>query len=171
MMQHTQTHRNGYSIVTASQSKEQAGQRSTRQASQQPIKKAAEQPTKKNSSNLYIQTGLSSPTTTTTLASLSPTTTKRQHKRQYSSSSSSEEEEEEEEEDHDPITPTSSFSRTKRRLSVADLCNPVNEKQPQIYLTKDEFEALEGFGRLNYSTEDLFNYSLRDLASNAHILH
>ncbi|KAI8150183.1 hypothetical protein BJV82DRAFT_586178 [Fennellomyces sp. T-0311] len=44
----------------------------------------------------------------------------------------------------------------QRRLSVADLCNP-------IHLTLDEFEALEGFAR--FRETPLFYESLRDLAN------
>ncbi|KAI9474326.1 hypothetical protein BDB00DRAFT_860632 [Zychaea mexicana] len=44
----------------------------------------------------------------------------------------------------------------QRRLSVADLCNP-------IHLTLDEFEALEGFAR--FRETPLFYESLRDLAT------
>ncbi|KAI7848146.1 hypothetical protein BDC45DRAFT_524139 [Circinella umbellata] len=48
----------------------------------------------------------------------------------------------------------------QRRLSVADLCNP-------IHLTLDEFEALEGFAR--FRETPLFYESLRDLANIAYI--
>ncbi|KAI8880509.1 hypothetical protein K501DRAFT_335326 [Backusella circina FSU 941] len=57
----------------------------------------------------------------------------------------------------------------RRRLSIAELCNPPkNEGMPDVQLTKDEFEALEGFGRFRH-TPSVFLDSLRDLASIANI--
>ena len=107
---------------------------------------------------LYIQThqhqshssGLISPIS---LSSSSP-------KRQISSSSS-------DEEDEDIVIRTPPLKRT-RRLSVADLCNPtnapLNTPNTSIHnLTKDEFEALEGFGRFRHSPTVFFE-SLKDLA-------
>ncbi|KAI8081805.1 uncharacterized protein B0P05DRAFT_538121, partial [Gilbertella persicaria] len=40
------------------------------------------------------------------------------------------------------------FESRRRRLSVADLCNPSEET---VYLTKDEFEAIEALGRFQNS--------------------
>lgn len=124
-------------------------------------------------SNLYIQThsynnsnntGLISPVS---LSSLSP---KRNHSRQhYSSSEEDDDDEDDEYQSHQPITPTV----TRRRLSVADLCNPSTSttNYSSIHLTKDEYEALEGFGRFRYpsSPSSVFFDSLKDLASNVHI--
>ncbi|KAF1806847.1 C2H2-type zinc finger transcription factor [Mucor lusitanicus] len=118
---------------------------------------------------LYIQThgqqqpspsGLFSP------VSLSSSSPKRQIFSCTSSSTSSEEEEEEDEED--AVIRTPPLKRT-RRLSVADLCNPTNDAVPSApttsihNLTKDEFEALEGFGRFRHSPTVFFD-PLKDLA-------
>ncbi|KAI8388208.1 uncharacterized protein BYT42DRAFT_611277 [Radiomyces spectabilis] len=51
------------------------------------------------------------------------------------------------EEDLHPHPSTTTTEPKSRRLSVADLCNPVDEKERLIHLTKDEFEALQGFSR------------------------
>ncbi|ORZ02635.1 hypothetical protein BCR43DRAFT_519923 [Syncephalastrum racemosum] len=55
----------------------------------------------------------------------------------------------------------------QRRLSVADLCNEQCQEEPSVHLTQDEFEALEGFALFRESP--IFEQSLRDLASVAHI--
>jgi hypothetical protein len=146
MMQHTQTHRNSPYIV-----KDQHG-RDTRSSTRAQTKrggkaKAACEP----SNQLHIQTahqpssGLISP-----ISLCSP-----QKHYAYSSSSS---EEEEEDEEYIP-------NKKSKRLSVADLCNPPINDTSFIYnLTKDEFEALEGFGRFRH-TPCVFSDSLKDQGS------
>ncbi|KAI8997192.1 hypothetical protein BDB01DRAFT_770190 [Pilobolus umbonatus] len=49
----------------------------------------------------------------------------------------------------------------RRRLSVADLCNPISTSTyntpPPIHLTKDELEALEGISRFRHPHIEFFN--------------
>ncbi|CAO0799277.1 unnamed protein product [Mucor circinelloides] len=193
MMQHTQTHRNNnhYSIVnshpkdghhkdgpgdntrsyTRAQTRQSPHRKSTsttaaaceQQQQQQTDTKKKSYCAANNSymnNELCIQThgqqpssGLISPVS---LSSSSP-------KRQVFSSSSEAEDEE------DVVIHTPPLKRT-RRLSVADLCNPLNDVVPSTptttsihNLTKDEFEALEGFGRFRHSPTVFFD-SLKDLA-------
>ncbi|KAI8643125.1 hypothetical protein BD408DRAFT_415304 [Parasitella parasitica] len=109
-----------------------------------------------NGESLFMQTqhhsanpcGLVSP------VSLSSSSPKRQL---FSSSSSSSDNED----DDGIIFQTPPLKRT-RRLSVADLCHPTNlplhTPPTSIYnLTKDEFEALEGFGRFRHSPTAFFD--------------
>lgn len=153
MMQHTQTHRNNnYNIITggSNQSKSSCNHKENTTRSSTRVAQRQQQ---------HQQQQQSSPSPL-----FSP---KRNHSRQHSSTSSSEEEDEEEEMEH-PITPT------RRRLSVADLCNPsdtitnATTNMNNIHLTKDEYEALEGFGRFRHSPSVFFD-SLKDLASTVHI--
>lgn len=144
-MQHTQTHRtNNY----PSGSKERQHTRSTR-AQVKKGESCEELVTK----TLHMQThhslssGLFSPVSPQSSSSPSPTSTK---KREYSYSTCSSSDEEE------------APSTSRRRLSIADLCNPTSIGP--ICLTKDEFEALEGFGRFRHSPTVFFD-SLKDLAS------
>lgn len=137
-MQHTQTHRNNsnYSIIS-----HKRDTRSTTKAKRHVQKK-----------NIYIQTshGLVSP------ISLSPTN--KNHSLSMCSSSSSSEEDD----DDFHYVP-------KRRLSIADLCNPLETEETHSklhQLTKDEFEALEGFGRFRHTPPSVF---FKDLAS--HLEH
>ncbi|CAO3610402.1 unnamed protein product [Mucor fragilis] len=105
------------------------------------------------SNELYIQTHGQRPSASGLISpvSLSSSSPKRQI---FSSTSSTSSEEEDEEED--AVIHTPPLKRT-RRLSVADLCNPTNDAVPSTpttsihNLTKDEFEALEGFGRFRHS--------------------
>ncbi|ORZ00992.1 hypothetical protein BCR43DRAFT_486181 [Syncephalastrum racemosum] len=69
-------------------------------------------------------------------------------------------------------TPTIS-SNGRRRLSIADLCNPtpsasahtrISSVPSGVRLTKDELEALQAFNHLHSPTSDDFSKSLRDLA-------
>jgi hypothetical protein len=69
----------------------------------------------------------------------------------------------------DDIIISSPPQQQRRRLSIAELCNhPKNEGMPDVQLTKDEFEALEGFGRFG-RTPSVYLDSLRDLALIANI--
>ncbi|GAN00910.1 hypothetical protein MAM1_0003d00336 [Mucor ambiguus] len=114
---------------------------------------------------LYIRTNGQQPSPSGLISpvSLSSSSPKKQI---FSSTSSTSSEEEDEEED--AVIHTPPLKRT-RRLSVADLCNPTNDAVPltpttSIHnLTKDEFEALEGFGRFRHSPTVFFD-PLKDLA-------
>jgi hypothetical protein len=166
MMQHTQTHRNSrYSIVA----KHQQG-RDTRSSTRaqtkggKSTKSACEEPVINN--QLFIQTSHHS----SSGGLVSPISLSSPKKHYAYSSSSSEEEEDDDDDDNELIL--ISPNKKSRRLSVADLCNPTNappicNDASFIYnLTKDEFEALEGFGRFRH-TPSVFSDSLKDLASHA----
>lgn len=162
MMQHTQTHRNNsYNIISPK------GQHHTRSTRAQ-VKKGESCEQKQQSfvsrKPLHIQTnhslssGLISPVSPQSRSSsvssspqqISPRESPKTKKREYSYSSCSSSDEEE-------AQPSS-----RRRLSIADLCNPISTSS--IYLTKDEFEALEGFDKFRHSPTVFFD-SLKDLAS------
>lgn len=146
---------------TASSSSSSSSTATCEQHQQQQQQKTSNLAKNYCDNELYIQThqrqshssGLISP------ISLSSSSPKRQI---FSSSSSSSDEE-----DEDVVIHTPPLKRT-RRLSVADLCNPTNEPlntpNTSIHnITKDEFEALEGFGRFRHSPTVFFD-SLKDLA-------
>ncbi|CEP14377.1 hypothetical protein [Parasitella parasitica] len=192
MMQHTQTHRNGHHYNTANahskddhrkdgpgdntRSNTRAQTRQARQGKrtnntataaceEQQHQQTSVHENKStftaNGESLFIQTqqhpinpcGLFSPVS---LSSSSP-------KRQLCSSSSSSDNE-----DEDVVIFQSSPLKRTRRLSVADLCHPTNlplHTPPTTIhnLTKDEFEALEGFGRFRHSPKAFFD-PLKDVA-------
>jgi hypothetical protein len=163
MMQHTQTHRSHYGGNKKNMIQTKAN--STRSSTRAQTRKELQVPPTENRGSTCrydesrsplpsIKTqpsptfpGLASPP-----ASLpSPISMKYES---YSSSSSDEEEE--------MIPPL----HRPRRLSVADLCNPPQvSSSHDVHLTRDEFEALEAFGRFRH-TPSVFVTSSRNLTSN-----
>ncbi|KAG0172801.1 hypothetical protein DFQ30_009610 [Apophysomyces sp. BC1015] len=48
-----------------------------------------------------------------------------------------------------PVSDDDEMCHHKRRMSVAELCNPIESK---VYLTRDELEAVQAFDRLRRCT-------------------
>lgn len=171
-MQHTQTHRNnGNSIVTKDQQGRDTRSNTRAQAKcggKSKIRKAAceaqELPRTPIINNvLYVQT---QPSINTQSGLVSPISLSSPQKHYTYTSSSSEEE------DDEDLLIDSPPNKKSRRLSVADLCNPINghptcsDTSFVHNLTKDEFEALEGFGRFRHAPS-VFSDSSKDLAFQA----
>lgn len=134
MMQHTQTHRNNsYNIISPNT-------RSTRASSQRHHHK--------EENNLHIDTAAT--TTTSCSGLISPVSlSSPKHIIQESTGSYSSSDEEDDDESTHMMSPLPS----RRRLSIAELCNPTTTC---VFLTKDEFEALEGFDRFRHSPTVFF---------------
>ncbi|KAG2195278.1 hypothetical protein INT47_005053 [Mucor saturninus] len=150
MMQHTQTHRsNSYNIITA---KERHHTRATRaQVKKEETNEEIKKPLQIQTTH-SVSSGLFSP-----VSPQSNTPSPNPKKRAYSYSSCYSSDEEGSTSSTHTNTPTS-----RRRLSIADLCNPISTGP--VCLTKDEYEALEGIGRFRHSPPVFFD-SLKDLAS------
>ncbi|KAI9271015.1 hypothetical protein EDC94DRAFT_596849 [Helicostylum pulchrum] len=144
MMQHTQTHRNNsYNIISPNT-------RSTRASSQRNHHHHKEE--KPCQKNLHIDTKSTTTAATSCSGLISPISlSSPKHTLQEStgSYSSSDDEEEDEDESTHMMSPLPS----RRRLSIAEICNPTTTC---IFLTKDEFEALEGFDRFRHSPTVFF---------------
>lgn len=142
MMQHTQTHRHHHSVNNSSNSNDSSSMQSKSRAQQ------------RRSSMSKIKDEARKP------AALSVDTTSLSHENTYGGLVSPVSLGSPKQWDEMPASP-------KRRLSVADLCNPPEEYQ--VNLTPDEYEALEGFAR--FHENPIFFDSLRNLAAAACIEH
>ncbi|KAI8076199.1 hypothetical protein BDF21DRAFT_422789 [Thamnidium elegans] len=140
MMQHTQTHRNNsYNIISPNT-------RSTRASSQMKMNQESCQ----DKRNLHIDTESTTSPPTSSSGLISPISlSSPKHTRQESTCSYSSSDDDDEEESTHMMSPLPS----RRRLSIAELCNPTTTS---VFLTKDEFEALEGFDRFRHSPTVFF---------------
>ncbi|GAA5813256.1 hypothetical protein MFLAVUS_006731 [Mucor flavus] len=143
MMQHTQTHRNNsYNIISPNT-------RSTRASLQRHHHKEEESCQK----NLRIDTATAAAATTSCSGLISPVSLSSPKHIIQESIGSTGSYSSSDEEDDDESTHMMSPLPSRRRLSIAELCNPTTTC---VFLTKDEFEALEGFDQFRHSPTVFF---------------
>ncbi|KAI8886766.1 hypothetical protein K501DRAFT_331055 [Backusella circina FSU 941] len=166
MMQHTQTHRTHHGgggkkdmIHTKVNSTRSSTRAQTRKELQVPLTGNQRSECQYDESRSLLPSIKTERLSTFPSLSSPPTSLPSPVSIKYESSCSSSSDEEEE-----MVLPL----HRPRRLSVADLCNPPEgstSSSHDVHLTKDEFEALEGFGRFRH-TPSVFYTGLRNLASN-----
>ncbi|KAI9475677.1 MAG: hypothetical protein EXX96DRAFT_540261 [Benjaminiella poitrasii] len=166
MMQHTQTHRNhNYAVISNAAKKYYRKERGYNNRSRAQTKEVNTKNLLSVSSSCEVKESV--PKEPISRLDLSNMTTSSSSFYSPSTCSSSFSDEEEEEEEDLPSLKQKNKMK-KKRLSIADLCNPpttASSTTNMLNLTKDEFEALEGFGRFRNLSSSVFFDSLRCLTS------